>query len=225
MKKILIVLILPLLVILSNCKKENENKTYTVTGKIFNSCNNPVPIIGKEFVLEYNYNTGSSKGGEDLGSCVTDNEGRFSITYKRIDKKDVEMNLSVKNTFGYNSILGDIPQNIDIDAKEIYLNPAVLLIYKIKPSQKITTNQDTIYYDIGKTNKMIVGPFENMQVIDTITRYPSQCYCWSETDSKIVRTSFSWKTQRNSSKIVQVSVEYNVCDNQTEAIIDLSKAK
>lgn len=225
LKKTLLLVFFPLLVLLNNCKKENENRTYTLTGRILNSCNNPAPIVGKEFVLQYAYNTGVSKGVEEKGRITTDANGKFSITYTNIKHDDIALNLVEENTFGQSIILGNIPQNNDLSVGDIYLNAETLLFYKMKISGVSTSTSDTLYYHIGSREQKIAGPFHEMQVIDSLTVHPFQLYTSNSLDTKKVTISaISWRTDTKTYPIQQ-TISFSICDKTKDVMIDLSQVK
>jgi hypothetical protein len=151
------------------CKDENEDKVYTITGKVVTSCDNPVPVANLPFELWYY--SDSKRDSKQHATGVTDEKGYFSVQYTQTNggfNSSLELILA-NGPFGQKPLLSKIPQNQNLNIGNIYTDTNFYLLVKIITTRSFTVN-DTLFYIAGtKDYKSLVGPFANEQIIDTIS--------------------------------------------------------
>jgi hypothetical protein len=152
---------------LSNCRKDNGEK-FTIRGKLLNSCDNPEPVGGHQLFLEFSY--GINNKYEQI-AATTSADGSFEFTY---EKKNAmrEMTISGRQANGsgtLNYVFG-IPIGRNLEVGNIYSESNFYRVITIK-SIRVTSKEDTIYYGLnnrGIFTKLITGPFNQNQIIDTL---------------------------------------------------------
>lgn len=207
---------------INSCKKDDEKKEYTITGRIVQSCDNPTPVNNQSFKLKYL--AAKALLGRPMvheaGSCTTDKDGYFTITYVNIKQDDINLELIQDVGFGQNTVFSGIPQNTDLNVKDIYLKVPIYQIYKIKLSGISTSKSDTLIYEIGgQHDKNIIGPFLENQILDTILFYSIHSY-----KSLSQPYSFTWRFS-SSKNWTRTITNATLCNKYNDAIIDLSLAK
>ncbi|MDP3928060.1 MAG: hypothetical protein Q8R57_03470 [Bacteroidota bacterium] len=164
--KSILLFLVPLCFLIFSCKNE-DTETITIKGKLLKSCENPSPLVGHALVLTYSYNV---NGKEDVIQSVTNSNGSFEFKY---EKKVVMSNLALREDqtigYGYFTYLNNIETKKNLDIGTLYNNDFLLVKIRIN-AQRVTSIEDTIYYDFksNKFNKFIVGPFIENQLLDTI---------------------------------------------------------
>jgi hypothetical protein len=205
---------------ITGCKKE-EKGTFTITGRVVQNCNDPIPLTGVK--VELSYSGSSSKGNQvfTAGSATTDADGNFSITYENINQNIEGMYLrQISSKFSQGTICTKIPYNRDLNMDDIYVNAQIKMIYKLNLKGKQTSIEDTIYYFLhGQQAKIKVGPFYENQQLDTDTYYPIQRY-----GSLLSSNVFNWQLGKQNPYNASI-IEFNLCDIEQIGFIDLSQAK
>jgi hypothetical protein len=212
------------------CKEENEetDKTYTITGKVVTSCDNPVPVANLPFELWYY--SDSKRDSKQHATGVTDENGGFNISYSHTPNgfNSTLSIITANGPFGQKTLLANIPQNKNI-ISDIYTDTNYFVIIKISTVQQYT-NSDTLFYYSGSfvaNEKFIRGPFYNNQIIDTLVF--SSVQGWSKTNQSgqgvsyfnrwlIGKKYFDPKRQNEIYTLIEPCKKYN------EVVLDLTKA-
>lgn len=224
MKHVIVIsLILSITFIGSSCNKDEEKKDYTITGRIVQSCSNPVPVANKTLQLLYHGTHPNQIHSKtyNKGSVTTDANGNFNITYSGESRGSSEvLGLVEEVGAGYSTVIGSIPLNKNINTGDVYYKSKITMVYKIK-LLGTSTNADTILYDGGSAldRKTVIGPFYNNQVLDTFEFYTFQWFkngVIGSTDDY----SFTWMP-KNAKSWTDVNATYNFCSQSNDAIIDL----
>lgn len=82
MRKYFIYVLIIFCFLLWSCKKNIDNRLYTISGKLLESSSNPVPVTNYKLTLVQNRKLGFLGSFEGIEQTVsTNNEGRFSFSY------------------------------------------------------------------------------------------------------------------------------------------------
>lgn len=169
--------------LITSCKKKEENEQFTVKGKILVSCDDNRPVKNFEIYLYNDYKAvianNCPKG--ELGRAITDEDGNFEITYKTTCWKGELILRNDYDNFSYRNLVVDIGANKDYNLGSIYKENNGFYAYKIK-TNTMYSDKDTLYYDIkyksnpividsttwvfDSTYKYITGPFINDMLVE-----------------------------------------------------------
>jgi hypothetical protein len=102
----------------SGCDKlngidEGDRNTFTWKGQLVKDCNGE-PARSVPLSLEVSYKGLTVGDEEEIGSTTTDNDGNFSITYKKVRKLSEGVALYMPGTQYSNSILLNAPVHQDL---------------------------------------------------------------------------------------------------------------
>lgn len=145
-----------------SCKKAEE-PAYTITGTLRETCGSPPKA--NAYLEISQIGTTFGQGGQRLYTN-TDNEGRFSFTYKSISSSG--LTLFYGSSASSTAILMGIPNKETLDLGDVYLNNKVTIIIKLIAGSAHSSS-DTLYYGVGNipANHYITGPFYS-HILDTI---------------------------------------------------------
>jgi hypothetical protein len=200
------------------CKKEKAE--FTISGRIVQTCLDPLPVPRMELNLEYTGTAANfySQKVFDLGRAITDHDGNFTITYENI--KNPINNLILEGSLGQGFIeLWGIPANRDLQIGDVYLNNKVMIIYKMKLNDFHTSKADTFNFTSRGFQRSLFGPFHENQIIDTMIFKPSQKY-----NNPLSDLHFGWRMGSRGKQIWHTST-FHLCDSIYLSFIDLNQAK
>jgi hypothetical protein len=228
LRELNILVFLCILFMATKCPKDKEresNKKFNIHGILLKTCSNPDGVSGRNLELWY-YGTAS---GEDFlkGTATTDENGEFSFSYFETTNS-VNSSLSIIEpvALGQKTWVSNIPQNKNIDVGGVYTDTNFFVIAKVRTA-KSYTNQDTLFYYLDNSVKhMIVGPFHNEQILDTLISYHIKRWAFGVTDP-----TYSYNTRWMLGTMYfdpkhqnQVNIPVVVCKKYNEVILDLTKA-
>jgi hypothetical protein len=202
----------------TGCSKD-DNQKYKVTGRLLKACDDPIPVAGVELILHYD---GGYSDAKDLATTTTDANGNFEFGYGGVSRiLDIYLSINGESAAGLGSrvgYMGGIPRNQDIDAGTLYATRNFFAVAKVSVQRQTSTN-DTIYYNSsnGKFLKMVVGPFTDKQVIDTVIYQHGVCYGGCESPNLDV--PYKWKFGANG-KTIYIGAPMIPCTQQ-EFLIEL----
>jgi hypothetical protein len=206
---------------ITGCKKE-EKGTFTITGRVVQNCNDPIPVPG--VVVEVMYTGSSTKGNQvfTAGSATTDAEGNFSITYDNI-RQDPQNGLRLvsENGFAYRYLLYGIPKNRDLNISDVYFNTEITIIYKFKLAGRSSSVNDTFIFGPSGWPTTLIGPFFENQIIDTIQVFnPAHVY-----GNTLADYPFAWQPGRNRLSNVHLT-SFSLCEKGiVESYVDISQPR
>jgi hypothetical protein len=211
------------------CKEDESDKSYTITGKVVKSCDNPMPFANLPFELWYY--SDSKRDSKQHATGVTDENGEFKISYTHTPNGfNSSLNIITANgPFGQKNLLYNIPQNQNIHADNVYTDSNYYLIAKIN-TEKSYTALDTLFYNIGLPlgqYKYVVGPFSNNQIVDTVSLFLFDG--WSDISGSRFKRNYEIRwligiKYNDPKKQNRPTTSIDLCKKYSEVVLDLTKA-
>jgi hypothetical protein len=141
------------------CEKEKNKPEYTVSGTLRESCGAP-PKAGAYLEL-FQDASGSGLSQSQTLHTTTDNQGRFSFTYK--DQTNIPLSLYYGTPTSSTKILMGIPNEKNVELGNIYINGKGNFYIRLNAFNS-HTSADTLYFtNFHEFNKKykLSGPFSN----------------------------------------------------------------
>ena len=183
MKLVSIILII---ILFSSCKKNHSDRLYSITGQIFESSSNPIPISNYTLSFYQRSNSGLLGGIAGLDTTAkTGNDGRFSFQYNPSRNYGFSLGGTNANeiymegidTLKYKGLYPawySVPSLVDINLNNLYLFKKIqTLVRKVQFNTSLNAGEslEVITTDSsGASYKTLTGPIPSgtLLTVDTI---------------------------------------------------------
>jgi hypothetical protein len=205
------------------CKKDPEPQKYILTGRVMETCTNPLKNKNISFLNRGMCGGVASghHGNKDLGNCLTDDNGYFNFEFELDCGNAIEI--------GYNGLIFTCSSasgengNFSKDIGTIYANPKLNFFVKINPHTP-KTNLDTLYYynlsnaSSAGTWSKLAGPFTETTLF-SCNNYSS--FATPNEDYRDINVTFKYTYNPYivNANITQVVKPFKVCQSSFDSLI------
>lgn len=143
---------------MTSCVKDKH--TYTISGTLYQGCTT-TPLANQElaFFQSVNANILLQTSGGDLGTTVTDANGRFSFGY--VAKNDLNIKIQLPAGFGFSDVTTGVPSKRNIENMNLFYSPRTTIQVRLNVTRPYTSG-DTLYivdYRNAGSFLKVKGPF------------------------------------------------------------------